>query len=320
LKPKVYITRSIPKSIVNKIKDKCDVSIWDKEDVPVPRNVLEREIDDIDGLLCMLTESIDKELLEKANKLKVISNMAVGFNNIDVGTASEKNIVVTNTPGVLTETTADLTFGLLIATARRMVEATDYLKQGNWTTWSPMMMTGQDVYGATIGIIGFGRIGKALAKRARGFGMDILYYNRSRKKEDEEYLGATYVELKTLLQQSDFVCVQIPYSSETENLIAENEFKLMKSSAVIINTARGGIVNEADLYNALTKKEIWGAGLDVFKEEPIKTNDTLLELPNVISLPHIGSASIQTRKQMANLAADNLINVSNGETAITPVN
>jgi glyoxylate reductase len=307
VKPKVYITRKIPDEIVEKIKQSCDVRMWEDMDKPVPRDMLEKEITDVDGLFCLLTESIDRDLLEKATQLKVISNMAVGYNNIDIEAAKEKGITVTNTPGVLTETTADLTFALLMATARRLLESSDYLRTGKWQTWSPMQLTGQDIYGSTIGIIGMGRIGAALAKRAKGFDMNILYYNRSRKPELEEELNMNYVDLDVLLKESDFVCVMTPYSSETRNLISRRELSLMKKSSIFINTARGGIVNEDDLYNALKNEEIWAAGLDVFEQEPISLDHPLLTLPNVVTIPHIGSASIKTRLKMAELAAENLL-------------
>ncbi|RXT04532.1 D-glycerate dehydrogenase [Ammoniphilus sp. CFH 90114] len=313
MRPKVYITRRIPSAVVAKIQEVCEVEMWQEEDIPVPREVLEDKVKDIDGLYCLLTESIDESLLQRANKLKVISNMAVGFNNIDVEAATQRGIIVTNTPGVLTETTADLTFALLMATARRLVEASDYLREGSWKTWSPMLLTGQDVYGATLGIIGLGRIGESLAKRAKGFDMRVLYHNRSRKEQAEQVLGLEYKELDALLKQSDFVCVLTPYSPETRNLIGERELSLMKSTAILINTARGGIVDEAALYQALSNGAIWAAGLDVFEEEPVKPDHPLLTLPNVVTLPHIGSASIQTRTKMAELAALNLLQALRGE-------
>ena len=307
MKPKVYITRRVPDEIVTKIEDYCQVRMWDQADIPVPRAVLEEEIKDVEGLFCLLTENIDRELLGKAEQLKVISNMAVGYNNIDIEAAKEKGITVTNTPGVLTETTADLTFALLMTTARRIIESANYLRNGNWKTWSPMQLTGQDIYGATLGIIGMGRIGASLAKRARGFDMDILYYNRSRKYDLEEELNLTYTELDSLLKQSDFICIMTPYTPETKNLIGSCELSLMKNTAILINTARGGILNEEDLFHALKEGEIWAAGLDVFEQEPVSLEHPLLSLPNVVTLPHIGSASIITRMKMADLAADNLL-------------
>lgn len=320
LRPKVYITRRIPDSVLKKISESCDVEMWQEEEMPVPREVLESKIADIDGLFCLLTETVDEALLDRAKKCKVISNMAVGYNNINVDAASRKGIMVTNTPGVLTETTADLTFALLMATARRIVEAADFLRQGEWKTWSPMLLTGQDVFGATIGIVGLGRIGEALARRAKGFDMRILYYNRSRKEEAEQALGMEHVELDRLLKESDFVCIMVPYTPDTINLIGERELSLMKDTAILINTARGGIVDEEALYQALKNQTIWAAGLDVFKEEPVKPDHPLLTLTNVVTLPHIGSASVRTRTLMAELAAANLVQGVTGQTPIHLVN
>lgn len=314
MKPKVYITRKLPDEVVNMISKVCEVKMWDQEEVAVPLEILQEEIQHIEGLFCLLTEKIDEKLLDLAPNLKIISNMAVGFNNIDVEAATKKGIMVTNTPGVLTETTADLTFALMMATSRRLIESADYLRKGKWETWSPMQLTGQDIYSATLGIIGMGGIGEALAKRARGFEMNILYHNRSRKLELEEALEIQFTDKETLLRESDFVCVLVPYSSETRNTIDKEELALMKPTAVLINTARGGIVNEESLYDALKNKEIWAAGLDVFEEEPVPTTHPLLTLKNVVALPHIGSASIHTRLKMAKLAANNLIQGIAGET------
>jgi len=313
VKPKVFITRVIPEEALNMIKEVCDVKIWPEEEVPVPRHILEKEIEDVDGLYSLLSDPIDESILARGKKLKVVSNMAVGYNNIDVEAATKRNIAVTNTPGVLTETTADLTFALLMMTARRMEEASQYLRQGKWKTWSPMLLTGQDIYGATLGIIGMGRIGEAVAKRAKGFDMQILYSNRTRRPEAEEKLGARYCSLEELLKQSDFVCILTPYTPETKNLITKKELELMKPSAILINTARGGIVKEDDLYEALVQGKIWAAGLDVFEQEPLPTDHPLLSLSNVVALPHIGSASIKTRHEIARLAAVNLINVLKGQ-------
>ncbi len=309
MRPKIYITRKLEGEIVSFLEEYCEVKMWHEEDIPVPQSVLEEEIREIDGLYCLLTESIDHELIDKAAHLKVISNMAVGFNNIDIGTATAKGIAVTNTPGVLTETTADLTFSLLMATARRIVEADSFLREGNWKTWSPMLLTGQDIYGATLGIIGLGRIGEALARRAKGFNMNVIYHNRNRKYEVEQELGIRYAEFNQLIQVSDYVCVLTPFTKETENLVSYEQFNLMKSNAILINSSRGGVVNEEALYEAILSKKIWGAGLDVFEEEPISLDHPILQLKNVVVTPHIGSASIHTRKRMARLAAENLIGV-----------
>jgi glyoxylate reductase len=290
----------------------CEISMWEEEDIAVPRVVLEQEMAKAKGILCLLTETIDESLLENASSLKVISNMAVGYNNIDVKAATARRIMVTNTPGVLTETTADLTFALLMATARRLIEAAEFLRANRWKTWSPMMLTGQDVHSSTLGIIGFGSIGQAVARRAKGFNMNVLYYNRSRKPEAEAKLGAMCTDLETLLKVSDFVCILTPYNPETKNLIGKEQLALMKNTAVLINSARGGIVNEEALYQALKNREIWAAGLDVFEDEPVPLSHPLLELPNVVTLPHIGSASVNTRTRMAFLAAENLIKALSG--------
>jgi len=313
VKPRVYITRKIPEPIVAYIKERCEVKMWDSEDVPVPADILEEEIKSVDGLFCLLTESIDQSLLSKAQKLKVISNMAVGYNNIDIDAAIEKGITVTNTPGVLTETTADLTFALLMATARRLIESSEYLREGKWKTWSPMQLTGQDIYGSTLGIIGMGRIGEAVVRRAKGFNMKILYSSRNRKYHVEEELNAQYVAMNDLLQEADYVCVMTPYTEETRNLIDEHELSLMKNTSILINIARGGIVNETALYKALKDGQIWAAGLDVFETEPVSLEHPLLTLPNVVTLPHIGSASVQTRLNMAKLAAYNLLHALEGK-------
>jgi len=320
LKKTIYITRKLPGEIVDKLSSQFHVKMWSEENVPVPRDVLLKEIEEVDGLICLLTEKIDEEVLNKAKQLQVISNIAVGYNNIDIQTATEKGMIVTNTPGVLTETTADLTFALLMAAARRVVEGSEYLRSGEWGSWSLMQMTGQDIYGATLGIIGLGRIGEALVKRAQGFDMNVLYHNRTRKLDKEEQLGIHYREMKDLLQQSDFVCLLLPYSPEVHHLIGKEELSLMKKDAILINTARGGIVDEEALYHSLKNGEIWGAGLDVFEQEPVPMDYLLLSLPNVVTLPHIGSASVKTRMKMAHLAADNMLSVLTGGQALTPVN
>jgi glyoxylate reductase len=305
--------------MIDKLSSHFEVTMWEEEEIPVPREVLLKEVEEVDGLICLLTDSIDEEVLTKAQHLKVISSCSVGYNHIDVQAAAKRGIVVTNTPGVLTETTADLTFTLLMTTARRVVEASDFLRSGEWGAWSLMQLTGQDVYGATLGIIGFGRIGEALVKRAKGFDMNVLYHSRTRKEEKEEELGIHYAELGDLLQQSDFVCLLLPYSPEVHHLIGKEELLLMKRTAILINTARGGIVDEEALFQALKAGDIWAAGLDVFEQEPVPVDHPLLSLPNVVMLPHIGSASIQTRMKMARLAVDNLTNVLTGEEPINPI-
>jgi glyoxylate reductase len=312
LRPKVYITRQIPEEGLNIIKEVADMKIWEDE-MPPSREVLLGEIEWVDGLVSLLTDKIDAELMEKAKKLKVVSNYAVGFDNIDLKEATRRGIMVTNTPGVLTETTADLTFALMMASARRLVEADKYVRVGRWKTWGPMLMLGQDLYGATLGLIGLGRIGYAVAKRAKGFDMNVIYYSTHRKEEAEKELGIKYVDLEQLLKESDFVSLHVPLTSDTKHLINKNTLSLMKKTAILINTARGPVVDEDALYEALVNKKIYAAGLDVMNPEPPSSDNPLLKLDNVIVLPHIASASIKTRTKMAIMAAENLVAGLKGE-------
>ena len=320
MRPKAYITRKIPSEALDIIAASCDYRIWDSEGEPIPRDVLEAEIGDVDGVLTLLTERVDRHLLDAAPRLKVVANMAVGYDNIDVAECTRRGIVVTNTPGVLTETTADLAFALILAAARRVTEAERYLRQGQWKTWSPMLLTGVDVHGATLGIVGLGRIGEAVARRARGFSMRVLYANRSARPDVEAALGIERRGLDELLKSSDFVSIHVPLNDSTRHLIGERELNLMKPMAVLVNTSRGPVVNERDLYRALKDRRIFAAGLDVFDTEPIRSDNPLLELDNVVLLPHIGSASIATRTQMAVMAARNLTQVLAGQTPQNPVN
>jgi glyoxylate reductase len=303
---KVYVTRQLPEEALSIIRPAAEMEVW-PEEAPPPRPVLLEKATDLDGLLCLLTDRIDVELLETAPKLKVVSQMAVGYDNIDVPACTARGIKVGNTPGVLTETTADLAFALLLATARRIVEADRFTRKGEWQTWSPMLLTGPDVHHATIGIIGLGRIGFEVARRARGFEMRILYSNRSRNERAERELGAQHVDLETLLAESDFVSIHTPLSPETRHLMGAPQFAKMKPTAIFINTARGGVVDQRALYDALRQKQIAAAGLDVFEVEPLPDDDPLLELENTVLLPHIGSASVATRTRMAVLAAENLV-------------
>jgi len=319
-KPKIYVTRRLPDEVINWLGDHCEMDMWESEETPVPYEELERQVEEVEGLYCLLTDRIDASLIARAKRLKVISTMAVGYNNIDVEAATSRGVLVANTPGVLTETTADLTFALLMATARRITESSEFLRSGKWKTWSPLLLTGMDVYGATLGIIGMGSIGEAVARRARGFNMNILYHNRSRKPEVERELGAVYADKRTLLRESDFVVLLTPLTPETRHLIGREELRLMKNTAVLINVARGGIVDEAALYEALKNNEIWAAGLDVFEQEPVPLNHPLLTLPNVVTLPHIGSASVKTRMSMAHLAARQLVDALNGKMPAHAVN
>jgi lactate dehydrogenase-like 2-hydroxyacid dehydrogenase len=306
-KPKIVVTRRIPEEALKLLEAKGDVFIWDQELEPIPRNVLLKEVENASAIYTNVSDQIDKEVLDRAPFLKVISTMAVGYDNIDIQEATRRGIPVGHTPDVLSEACADLTFALLMATARRIVEGVAYIKEGKWKGWGPMLLTGQDIYGATIGIIGMGRIGEAVARRATGFRMNILYHNRNRRPELEEELHATYCALDELLKESDYVVMLAPSTPETYRMIGERELQLMKSNAIFINTSRGKNVDESALYKALKEKKIWAAGLDVFENEPISLDHPLLTLDNVVALPHIGSASIVTRTKMAMLAAENLI-------------
>src|SRR5690625_256399 len=312
-KPKIYITRKIPSYLIEPFLDQLQFKMWLEEDTPVPVDVLRNEIKEVDGLLCLLTDQIDQKCLKKANRLKIIANMAVGYDNIDVSFAHSKNIIVTNTPDVLTETTADLTFALLMATARRLVEAMDYIRKNKWRDWAPFMMAGTDIYHKTIGIVGMGRIGVAVAKRAQGFNMNVLYHNRSRNLEAEKNFGATYTEFNQLLREADFVVSLLPLTKETENIFDESAFSNMKSSSIFINVSRGGVVDEKALYKALSSGTIRAAGLDVFKHEPIGITHPFMQLNNVVLLPHIGSASIATRENMISLCLKNISNICQGK-------
>ena len=319
MKPKVFVSRIIPDQGLDLVKEFCDADIWEGE-LPPPRDVLLSKVKDIEGLLCLLTDRVDAELLDNAPNLKVVSNYAVGFDNIDVAECTKRGIPVGNTPGVLTDTTADLTWALLMAAARRIVEGADYVRAGRWKTWGPMLLLGRDVYGATLGIIGLGRIGAAVAKRARGFDMRILYYDIRRQEDLEREWGLEYVDLDTLLRESDFVTIHTVLSPETYHLIGEREFQLMKETAVLVNAARGPIVDPEALYKALKEGQIAYAALDVTEPEPINMDSPLLELDNIIIVPHIGSASYATRGKMAEMAARNLIAGLKGERLPTCVN
>lgn len=316
---KVLVTRKLQEEIIAYLREHVEVDMWEHEETVMPRAELLSRVRDVEAVLSMLSERMDAEVFDVAPHLKVVANMAVGYNNIDVAAAHARGIVVTNTPDVLTDTTADLAFALLLATARRVVEASDYLREGKWQSWYPTQLVGRDVSGATIGIFGMGRIGSAVARRAMGFGMNILYHNRSRNEEAERLYGARYVSKEELLREADFVVILMPFTEETVGYIGEAELALMKKTAVLVNVARGGIVDEKALYEALVNGQIWAAGLDVFTVEPVDLAHPLLTLPNVVALPHIGSASIETRLAMARLAAENVVSVLTKNEALTEV-
>jgi glyoxylate reductase len=319
-KPYIFITRKLPDTAIERLQSFAEVKMWPYEDVPVTREVLLEEAKKADALLTMLSDCIDKEVIEAGQNLKIIANLAVGFDNIDIPCATERRIAVCNTPDILTDTTADLTFALLLATARRLVEAAEFVKAGEWKSWSPLLLAGYDVHHKTIGIVGMGKIGQAVAKRATGFNMNILYHNRSRNEEAEQMLGATYCSFDELLKQSDFVVCLTPLTDETRHLFDKEAFKKMKKTAIFVNASRGPVVDEDALYEALVNGEIAGAGLDVFYKEPIDATHPLLTLKNVVALPHIGSASTETRLAMMELCCRNIMLVLNGEKPETLVN
>ncbi len=305
---RVYITRMISTHALERIKEAFHVTINPK-DAPVKRHELIKNLKDKDGVLCMLTDRIDKEVLDAAPNLKVISTMSVGYEHIDVEEATKRGIYVCNTPSVLTEATADLAFSLILATARHIPQADRFVRQGKWDEpWSPSLFLGMPVWGSTIGIIGLGRIGKAVAKRAAGFNMKILYNNRKRlSPEEEKALGVRYASLKSLLKKSDFVTINTPLTKDHYHIIDENALRLMKPNAILINTSRGNTLDEQALIKALKERWIAGAGLDVFSKEPIEKDHPFLSLENVVVLPHIGSATGKTREMMADMAAKNLL-------------
>jgi len=318
---KVYVTRRLPEEAMKLLEEKFDVEVW-TEEMPPPKEVLIEKVKNIDGLICLLTEKIDEEVINAAGpRLRGICQVAVGYDNIDVEAATKKGIYVTNTPGVLTETTADYAFALLMATARRIAEADRYVRSGKWKIpWGLMMLLGQDIWGKTIGIIGMGRIGTAVARRAKGMNMKILYYDVVRNEKAEKELGAKYVDLETLLKESDFVTLHVPLLPSTRHLINEERLKLMKKTACLINTSRGPVVDEKALYKALKEGWIWAAGLDVWEKEPTDPDNPLLKLDNVTASPHIASGSIATRTKMALMAVENMIAILEGKVPPNLVN
>lgn len=316
---KIYVTRTIPEQALSLLKQCGETQLWEPDEV-APRATLLREMQDTNALLCMVTDRIDDELLDHAPQLKIVANMAVGYDNVDVPALTRRGVLLTNTPGVLTETTADLTFGLILSIARRIAEAAQFVRDGGWQSWGPLFFVGADVHHATLGIIGLGRIGTQVAKRASGFDMRVLYTNRKRNREAEEALGCSLVDLPTLLRGSDFVCVHAPLSPETRHMLSTPQFQLMKKTAFLINVARGPLVDQQALYEALGDDVIAGAALDVTDPEPIRMDDPLLSLKNCLIIPHLGSASLATRTRMATLAAENIVWFLNGKRPPTPVN
>jgi lactate dehydrogenase-like 2-hydroxyacid dehydrogenase len=313
-KPCVYVTRKLPGESLEPLIDTYDTEIWPK-DTPIPRDKLLKKVPGISGLLCILNDNIDVELMDAAGKdLKVISNFAVGIDNIDVTAATERGIFVCNTPGVLTQTTADLAFALLMSAARRIVEGFEYVRAGKWLSWGPELLLGQDIHQKTLGIIGLGRIGSAVARRASGFNMKVLYYDHSGKKPKDAEVGALYCEtLEEVLEKSDFISLHVPLTPETQYLIDGAAFRKMKNTAILINTSRGLVVDSDALYEALKDGEIAYAALDVTDPEPLPKDHKLLSLQNCLVVPHIGSASVATRTLMADMAVENLLAVLRDE-------
>jgi glyoxylate reductase len=308
-KPKVFITRRIPDAGLNLIYEECEVDLWD-QDLPPSKEELLQHVPGVDGILSLLSDPIDAEVIKAAGEnLRVISNYAVGYNNIDIQEATRRNISVGNTPGVLTEATADFAFALMMSAGRRVVEAEKHVRAGKWKTWGPSTLLGVDFAGATLGIIGFGRIGKAMARRATGFGMRVLIFDPTA----QPMMGVIKVDLDTLYRESDFISIHTPLTPETKYLINADAFARMKPNAVLVNTARGEIVDQEALYDALKNHRIFAAGIDVSDPEPLPMDSPLLELDNLIICPHIASASTSTRENMALIAAGNLLAGLKGE-------
>lgn len=302
----VFVTRHLTPEAEGKLNAFCDVEYW-SEETPPPYDVLMEKTRTIDGLVCLLTDPIDEQLIDQAKNLKVISQVAVGVDNIDLDAATARNIPVGHTPDLLTDATADLAFALILAAARRLGEAIDYAREGHWQTWGLTTLLGEDVHSATLGIIGMGRIGKAVAKRARGFNMDIFYFSRSRVPKVESELGVTHVSLPELLEKSDIISLHVPLNEKTEGLIGAPQFEMMKQHAILVNTARGAVIDTDALVAALKSGQIGYAALDVTDPEPLPHTHELYRLPNAIIVPHIGSATRAARNNIALLAVDNLI-------------
>ncbi len=306
LKPKVYVTREIPERGLEKMKERFDVDVW-SEYAPPSKEVIMENVRDVDALVSLLSDKIDAEVFTAAPKMKIVAQLAVGFDNIDLKEATKRGIHVTNTPGVLTETTADFAWALLMAVARRVVEADKYVRNGQWNVgWHPNMLSGRDVYGATIGIVGAGRIGSAVARRAKGFNMKILYNDVVPRSELEKELGAKRVNLDVLLSESDFVSIHVSLTNQTYHMINEEKLRLMKKTAYLINNSRGAVIDGKKLYQALKEGWIAGAGLDVFEREPTPLDNALLKLENIVVAPHISSSSYETRSRMAEMVVENL--------------
>lgn len=318
MKPKVYITYSIPEKPLTLISERCDLFVNNTGNY-LTKEELCNNLRGMDAVICMLTDSIDKDVIDSLDETKIIANYAVGYNNIDFEYAAKKGIIVTNTPGVLTNATADLAWALLFSVARRIVDSDRYTREGKFKKWEPTLLLGQEITGKTLGVIGAGKIGSNFAKKAKGFEMKILYHNRNRNLDFERETNAAYADKNTLLKESDFVSIHVPLTQETRHLIGMNEFQIMKKNAIIINTSRGPVVDEKALVFALKQGLIWGAGLDVYENEP-QIEPELFNLENVIIAPHIGSATAETREKMAEIAAKNVLAVLEGRRPLNCIN
>ncbi|MEM9158971.1 MAG: D-glycerate dehydrogenase [Verrucomicrobiota bacterium] len=318
-KPKIFLTRELPPACMSFLREQAELE-WNREDRVLSKSEIIEGIKGKDGLLCILTDAIDGEVMDAAADLKVVANYAVGFNNVEVTAATERGILVTNTPGVLTETTADMAWALMFAVGRRVVEGDRLVRSKRWSGWGPMQLLGLDITGATLGLLGLGRIGKAMIQRARGFNMEVLYWNRTRMSEEAEArLGARYASRDELFSESDFVSIHVALNEATTHLVGERELALMKETAFLINTARGPVVDEKALVKALKDGVIAGAGLDVFENEP-QLEPELYELENVVTPPHLGSATIGTRTKMGLMAVENCLAACRGERPANLVN
>ena len=308
MKPKVYLTRKITPEALDMISEVAEIKLWTGE-LAIPCETLLEQVKDIDGLLCLLNDKVDAPIMDAAPRLKVISNCAVGYDNIDIAEATKRGILVGNTPGVLSETTADFAFALLMAAARRVAEADKYTRRGLWqVAWEPMLLLGQDIHHSTLGIVGLGRIGIEVARRAKGFQMHVLYHNRTRREDAERELGVEYVAtLLELLSRSDLVSLHVPLTEDTKGMIGPIEFSMMKPTSILVNTSRGQVVDQKALYKALKSGQIAAAAIDVTEAEPIPMDDPLFTLENIIITPHMASASTATRTKIAIMAAANLI-------------
>jgi glyoxylate reductase len=318
-KPTVAVTRIIPEAGLRLVRDATEMRLWEDELPPSPAQLADL-LHGCDGAITLLTDRIDGAVLDREPQLRVVSNFAVGYDNVDVPAATARNVAVCNTPGVLTDATADAAWALLMAAARRIVEGVDYVRAGKWRTWGPTLLLGQDIAGATLGIVGFGRIGREVAKRARGFDMNVLVYDAYRDEAAERALGVTYRPLDDLLRESDFVTLHVALTPETTRLIGERELRLMKPTAVLVNAARGPVVDTDALVAALRDGVIFAAGLDVTDPEPLPADHPLVHLPNATVVPHTASATVHARDAMAELAARNLLALLNGQTPPACVN